>query len=102
MDKIQCSFITALYHFVPVQKQGIQKNLSSISMVTARMPVLMDTCCMLDSLRDFKNLEKETAETQLELSSLILQKMSRRKSIGQGMIKVKNIQTLCVHDAFMC
>lgn len=95
-----------LYHyFVPVQKhvqQGIQKNLSSSSMVTARMPVLMDTWCLLDSERDFKNLGKETAETQLELSSLILQKMSWRKSIRQGVIKVKNIQTLRVHDAFMC
>lgn len=69
-----------LYHYlVPVQKyvqQDIPKNLSSVSMVMLRMPVLMDTWCTLDSERDFRSLGKETAETQLELSSLILQKMS--------------------------
>lgn len=58
-----------LYHcFVPVQKyvqQGIQKNLSSVSMVTARMPVPMDTWCMLDSERDFRSLGKETDGTKL-------------------------------------
>lgn len=74
-----------LYHFfAPVQKymqQGIQKNLSSVRMVTARKPMLMDTWCLMDFKRDFRNIGKETVKTQLELSSLILQKMSRRKSI---------------------
>lgn len=40
------------YHYlVPVQRhvqQGVQKNLSSVRLATARMPVLVNTWCVLD------------------------------------------------------